>query len=94
MKVECEKTYKKMGLYSIDKYQGSKKWCFAIVLNKATTNLDENPNLFEKTLTKYEQIRKKDWFDEETFRGLARLRGMECRAHYAEAFWSRKLLLR
>jgi LmbE family N-acetylglucosaminyl deacetylase len=38
--------------------------------------------------------RSKDWFDEETFRGLARLRGMECRARYAEAFWSRKLLLR
>jgi hypothetical protein len=32
--------------------------------------------------------RAKDWFDEETFRGLARLRGMECRApeRYAEAF--------
>ena len=32
--------------------------------------------------------RSKDWFDAETFRGLARLRGMECRApeRYAEAF--------
>lgn len=32
--------------------------------------------------------RAKDWFDAETFRGLARLRGMECRAEarYAEAF--------
>ena len=37
--------------------------------------------------------RSKQWFDEETFRGLARLRGMECRApeHYAEAFFGRKL---
>lgn len=37
----------------------------------------------------------KDWFDEETFRGLARIRGMECRApeRYAEAFHARKLLL-
>jgi LmbE family N-acetylglucosaminyl deacetylase len=35
----------------------------------------------------------KHWFDEETFRGLARLRGMECRApeRYAEAFFGRKL---
>ena len=35
------------------------------------------------------------WFDEETFRGLARLRGMECRASqgYAEAFFGRKLAL-
>ncbi|MCT8999399.1 PIG-L deacetylase family protein [Chelativorans intermedius] len=39
--------------------------------------------------------RSKDWFDAETFRGLARLRGMECRApeHYAEAFMMRKLRL-
>jgi LmbE family N-acetylglucosaminyl deacetylase len=28
----------------------------------------------------------RDWWDEETFLGLARLRGMECRARYAEAF--------
>jgi LmbE family N-acetylglucosaminyl deacetylase len=37
--------------------------------------------------------RSKDWFDDETFRGLARLRGMECRApeRYAEAFVARKL---
>ncbi|WP_201403933.1 PIG-L deacetylase family protein [Kaistia sp. 32K] len=36
--------------------------------------------------------RSKDWFDEETFRGLARLRGAECRStgRYAEAFVMRK----
>jgi LmbE family N-acetylglucosaminyl deacetylase len=39
--------------------------------------------------------RSKDWFDGETFRGLARLRGMECRAPdgFAEAFHARKLTL-
>ncbi|HWB46972.1 MAG TPA: PIG-L deacetylase family protein [Hyphomicrobiaceae bacterium] len=39
--------------------------------------------------------RSKHWFDEETFRGLARLRGMECRApeRYAEGFFARKLLV-
>jgi LmbE family N-acetylglucosaminyl deacetylase len=39
--------------------------------------------------------RSKQWFDPETFLGLARLRGMECRAseRYAEAFVARKLLL-
>ncbi len=39
--------------------------------------------------------RSKQWFDPETFRGLARLRGMECRApeNYAEAFFGRKLSL-
>jgi LmbE family N-acetylglucosaminyl deacetylase len=39
--------------------------------------------------------RSKDWFDAEVFRGLARLRGMECRAPegYAEAFFARKVVL-
>ena len=39
--------------------------------------------------------RSKDWFDPETFRGLARLRGIECRASegYAEAFTLRKFRL-
>jgi LmbE family N-acetylglucosaminyl deacetylase len=39
--------------------------------------------------------RSKDWFDAETFRGLARLRGMECRSAggYAEAFTARKALI-
>jgi LmbE family N-acetylglucosaminyl deacetylase len=39
--------------------------------------------------------RAKDWFSEETFLGLMRLRGMECRAadRYAEAFYARKIAL-
>lgn len=37
--------------------------------------------------------RSKAWFDDETFRGLARLRGVECRERYAEAFFARKVLL-
>jgi len=39
--------------------------------------------------------RSKQWFDPEVFRGLARLRGMECRApeRYAEAFVANKLTL-
>jgi LmbE family N-acetylglucosaminyl deacetylase len=39
--------------------------------------------------------RSKHWFDEETFRGLARLRAMECRAteRYAEAFFARKVAI-
>jgi LmbE family N-acetylglucosaminyl deacetylase len=28
----------------------------------------------------------RDWWDDEVFLGLARLRGMECRSRYAEAF--------
>lgn len=39
--------------------------------------------------------RSKDWFDLDTFSGLARLRGMECHApeRYAEAFFANKLVL-
>jgi LmbE family N-acetylglucosaminyl deacetylase len=38
--------------------------------------------------------RDKHWFSEETFMGLLRLRGMECRAAsgYAEAFYGRKVV--
>jgi len=37
--------------------------------------------------------RSKHWFDPDTFRALARLRGMECRApeRFAEAYFARKL---
>jgi LmbE family N-acetylglucosaminyl deacetylase len=35
----------------------------------------------------------RDWWDEETFLGLARLRGLECRARYAEAFTCTKLIV-
>ena len=39
--------------------------------------------------------RGKDWFDRETFLGLMRLRGMECRApaRYAEAFYLHKAVI-
>lgn len=39
--------------------------------------------------------RSKHWFDAETFNGLARLRGMECRApeRYAEGFFAHKVAL-
>jgi LmbE family N-acetylglucosaminyl deacetylase len=36
----------------------------------------------------------RDWWDDEVFLGLARLRGMECRAPYSEAFTSTKSALR
>ncbi|MGO9727699.1 MAG: PIG-L deacetylase family protein [Streptosporangiaceae bacterium] len=38
--------------------------------------------------------RNRDWWDDEVFLGLARLRGMECRAPYAEAFTCAKSLIR
>jgi len=33
----------------------------------------------------------KHWFEQETFRGLMRFRGMECASRYAEAFYARKV---
>jgi LmbE family N-acetylglucosaminyl deacetylase len=35
----------------------------------------------------------RDWWDDEVFLGLARLRGMECRARYAEAFYCGKSVI-
>lgn len=35
----------------------------------------------------------KHWFSADLFRGLLRIRGMECGAQYAEAFYGRKLTL-
>jgi LmbE family N-acetylglucosaminyl deacetylase len=37
--------------------------------------------------------RGRDWWDDEVFLGLARLRGIECRARYAEAFRCAKSLI-
>jgi LmbE family N-acetylglucosaminyl deacetylase len=49
----------------------------------------------ELLLAHFGTQRSKDWFDAETFRGLARIRGVECRApeRFAEAFFVRKLRL-
>ena|SRR5437868_3542849 len=41
----------------------------------------------------YPSQRNRDWWDDEVFLGLARLRGMECRARYAEAFHCTKSVL-
>lgn len=41
----------------------------------------------------YPSQRGRDWWDDEVFLGLARLRGMECRARYAEAFHCKKSVI-
>ena len=50
----------------------------------------------DRLLEAFATQRDKHWFDAEVFRGLMRIRGMECRAAsgYAEAFLGRKLPLR
>jgi LmbE family N-acetylglucosaminyl deacetylase len=41
----------------------------------------------------YPSQRGRDWWDDEVFLGIARLRGMECRARYAEAFHCDKMMV-
>lgn len=77
--------------YEIPKWDGDLgRPNFYVPLSKE--DLDRKISLLEQH---FATQRSKDWFDAETFRGLARLRGMECRAAdgYAEAFVARKLIL-
>lgn len=41
----------------------------------------------------YPSQRSKPWYDREAFLGLARIRGIECNARYAEAFYVNKFTL-
>jgi LmbE family N-acetylglucosaminyl deacetylase len=41
----------------------------------------------------YSSQRARDWWDDETFLALMRIRGMECRSRYAEAFQASKAVL-
>ena len=41
----------------------------------------------------YPSQRDRDWWDDELFLGLMRLRGVECKSRYAEAFFCRKAVL-
>ena len=41
----------------------------------------------------YPSQRHRPWYDREAFLGLARIRGIECNAHYAEAFYLNKISL-
>lgn len=77
--------------YEIPKWDGD--------LDKANIYIPMSAAILERKidllLTYFGTQRPKDWFDAETFRGLARLRGVECRApeRYAEAFVLRKAVL-
>jgi len=76
--------------YEIPKWDGDLGRC-NLYIEIAPGTLDRKIDLLERH---FGSQRSKAWFDAETFRGLARLRGIECRAQYAEAFVARKLLLR
>lgn len=47
----------------------------------------------EHLMNAFPTQRTRHWFDEETFRGLMRLRGVECGSRFAEAFYVRKIVL-
>jgi LmbE family N-acetylglucosaminyl deacetylase len=78
--------------YEIPKYDGDlgQPNCF-VPLTKATST--RKAKYLEAA---FGTQRDKHWFSAETFMGLMRLRGMECRADggYAEAFYGRKVSLR
>ena len=44
-------------------------------------------------MTAFGSQRSKHWFDDETFRGLMRIRGLESNARYAEGFIARKFVV-
>ncbi|MEX1007282.1 MAG: PIG-L family deacetylase [Acidimicrobiia bacterium] len=75
--------------YEIPKWDGD--------LGRAATYVPLTPDAVQR---KVELLHKcfpsqqaHDWWDDEVFLGLARLRGMECRARYAEAFGCAKSIV-
>jgi LmbE family N-acetylglucosaminyl deacetylase len=56
-----------------------------------------SPEIAEKKVSllqqHYASQRHRPWYDREAFLGLARIRGIECHARYAEAFFVTKLTL-
>jgi LmbE family N-acetylglucosaminyl deacetylase len=77
--------------YEIPKWDGD--------LSQPNTYVPIGPQILERKIAllheHFATQRTKDWFHADTFRSLARLRGMECRAlgGYAEAFTLRKARL-
>jgi hypothetical protein len=77
--------------YEIPKYDGD--------LGQPSFYVPLPAEVYEKKLRylmdAFPSQRVKPWFEENTFLGLMRLRGMECNAPsgYAEAFYCRKLVL-
>ena len=77
--------------YEIPKYDGDLgSTNFYVPLDESLTR-----RKIEAIMTGFPSQAEKRWFDEETFRSVLRLRGMECNApgNYAEAFYCRKLVV-
>lgn len=75
--------------YEIPKYDGDlgNPPCFVILDEK------DVEGKVKKLMDCYTSQRSKHWFDEETFRSILRLRGMQSASRYAEAFYCRKLVI-
>ena len=77
--------------YEIPKYDGGlgSPSCFVPLSSEAVERK------IEVLMSEFRSQHGKRWFSPETFLGLMRLRGVECNAAsgYAEAFYSRKLVL-
>jgi LmbE family N-acetylglucosaminyl deacetylase len=75
--------------YEIPKYDGDlgNPPCFVVLDEK------DVEGKVKKLMDCYASQRSKHWFDEETFRSILRLRGMQSASRYAEAFYCRKLVI-
>lgn len=75
--------------YEIPKYEGD--------LGRPNTYVPVDDATIERKIeiirTAYASQADKLWFDADTFRGLARLRGVECNQRWAEAFHTDKMTL-
>ncbi len=83
-------------------FRGSAVWCYEVPKwegDLATPNLyvtlddavvDHKLALLQRC---FPSQRGKDWFDADVFRGLLRLRGVECRARWAEGFHADKVVV-
>ena len=77
--------------YEIPKWDGDLGRPSAFVALSEAAALEKT----EAILTVFASQQNKHWFSRDTFLGLMRLRGNECRAeeHFAEGFFARKLVL-
>ncbi|MCB0687792.1 MAG: PIG-L family deacetylase [Saprospiraceae bacterium] len=77
--------------YEIPKYDGDLGVTNAFV----SIGAEEVQQKIDILLTSFKSQSGKHWFDEETFKSLMRLRGLECSSptRYAESFYLRKCLL-
>lgn len=95
-RIACELTYNTFRDHAVLEYEVP-KWDGDLGAPNAFIPLRRQvaDQKIELLIKHFGSQRSKDWFDRDTFLGLMRLRGMECRApeRRAEAFYVRKALL-